>query len=86
MEQGPDLETKPMTRKRTTNRFRPDGTYDSKPCDPNYFRDYYKNTLSVKCKCDRCGRMVCKARLVSHRTTDLCRHIVQELANLSHTE
>ena len=31
----------------TTTRWKPDGTYDKKPLDPNYFSKYYQKKLST---------------------------------------
>ena len=68
----PTVETKRKHKPRTTNRFREDGTYDNKPCDPNYFRDYYRNKLSIKTACDICGKEVTKARLRTHKQSAVC--------------
>ena len=68
---------------RTTDRLKADGSYDHKPTDPNYFRDYYRNKLSVKCLCDRCGRTICKARVNRHQDSDICKVIALTLSQNS---
>ena len=70
--QVPTLETKKKGKPRTTNRLKEDGTYDNKPCDPHYFRDYYRNKLSMKVACDTCGKEVTKARMRTHKQSLMC--------------
>ena len=42
----------------TSTRWKPDGTYDSKPLDPEYFSKYYQKKLSTPFKCPDCGRTI----------------------------
>ena len=57
----------------TINRHRPDGTYDKRPLDPNYFNKYYKNNLKKPYQCPDCGRTISsKSNLAKHRNTKIC--------------
>ena len=38
------------------NRYRPDGTYDNSPLDPDYFKKYYQRNLKKPFRCPDCGR------------------------------
>ena len=60
---------------RTTNRLKPDGSYDNKPTDPYYFRDYYRNKLSTKCACEVCGKDIVKIKMHKHQQTNKCQLI-----------
>ena len=64
--------------KKVSNRRKPDGSYDNKPTDPHYFRDYYRNKLSGKCPCDVCGKDVVGVKLKRHQQTNTC-HIIGDL-------
>ena len=55
------------------SRYKPDGTYDKKPLDPNYFSKYYQNKLSTPFTCPDCGRTITsKSNLSKHRQTNRC--------------
>ena len=57
----------------TTTRWKPDGTYDKKPLDPNYFSKYYQKKLSTPFTCPDCGRTISsKSNLSKHRQTNIC--------------
>ena len=57
----------------TSTRWKPDGTYDSKPLDPEYFSKYYQKKLSTPFKCPDCGRTISsKSNLSKHRQTNVC--------------
>ena len=58
------------------NRRKEDGTYDNKPLDPHYFRDYYRNKLSCKGTCEICGKEIVKVRIGRHQQTMKCRMLV----------
>ena len=65
----PINEEKPLQR----SRWREDGSYDDRPLDPNYFRKYYKNNLSIPFKCPDCGRTISsKSNLSKHQKTNVC--------------
>ena len=65
------VEPLPTTR---TGRWKPDGTYNKKPLDPEYFTKYYHNKLSTPFKCPDCGRTISsKSNLSKHRQTHICR-------------
>ena len=55
------------------NRRNPNGSYNSKPLDKNYFRNYYKKNLSTPFQCPDCGRKISsKSNLSKHRQTAVC--------------
>ena len=55
------------------SRYKPDGTYDKKPLDPNYFSKYYQKILSNPFTCPDCGRTITsKSNLSKHRQTNVC--------------
>ena len=57
----------------TSTRWKPDGTYDKKPLDPDYFNKYYQRKLSIPFKCPHCGRTISsKSNLSKHRQTNIC--------------
>ena len=57
----------------TSTRWKPDGTYDKKPLDPNYFSKYYQKKLSTPFTCPDCGRTITsKSNLSKHRQTIRC--------------
>ena len=55
------------------DRRRPDGTYDKRPLDPDYFKKYYKNNPQIPYQCPDCGRTIStKTNLSRHRNMKLC--------------
>ena len=57
----------------TSTRWKPDGTYDKKPLDPDYFSKYYRKKLSTPFTCPDCGRTISsKSNLSKHRQTNIC--------------
>lgn len=57
----------------TSTRWKPDGTYDKKPLDPEYFSTYYQRKLSIPFKCPDCGRTInSKSNLSKHRQAKIC--------------
>ena len=66
----------PSTPKNTptaNTRWRPDGTYDKRPLDEDYFNTYYQETLKIPFKCSECGRTISsKSNLSKHRQTNVC--------------
>lgn len=57
----------------TSRRWQPDGTYDKKPLDPDYFSKYYQKKLSTPFTCPDCGRTITsKSNLSKHRQTNIC--------------
>lgn len=59
----------------TSSRWNEDGTYNSKPLDKNYFKNYYQNKLACKIDCPDCGRKISKTNLSKHRQTAICKNI-----------
>ena len=61
-------------RPKNPDRHLPDGSYNSKPFDPLYFKKYYQ--LKVKgrpVECARCGGLVCDAlHMTMHQKTRKC--------------
>ena len=54
----------------TSTRWNPDGTYDKKTLDPDYFNTYYQKQLSTPFQCPDCGRTISsKSNLSKHRQT-----------------
>ena len=54
-------------------RWKPDGTYDKKPLDEDYFKKYYHKNLKVPFKRPDCGRTISsKSNLSKHRQTSVC--------------
>ena len=48
-------------------------TYDKKPLDPDYFKNYFQKNLKQPFKCPDCGRtMSSKSNLSKHRQTKVC--------------
>ena len=61
------------TPRNTQSRWRPDGTYDKKPLDEDYFKNYYQKELKIPFKCPDCGRTISsKSNLSKHRQTKVC--------------
>jgi len=57
----------------TTTRWQPDGTYNKKPLDPEYFTKYYHKKLTTPFKCPDCGRTInSKSNLSKHRQSKVC--------------
>ena len=65
-----DLQTKKTrggNHKRAPWRNNSDGTYNNKPIDDNYFRDYYRTKLCEKITCDICNKEISKGHFVKHK-------------------
>jgi len=61
-------------------RHKPDGTYDNNPISESYFKDYYRDKLSIKICCPICNSMIGKQKMCKHQKTKKCRQL-QELQN-----
>jgi len=48
------------------------GKYNNNPTDPEYYKKYYHEKLSVKVQCPLCFREVCKMKLNRHQKFSLC--------------
>ena len=58
----------------TNTRWQPDGTYNKKPLDPNYFSKYYHQKLKTPFTCPDCGRTISsKSNYSKHRDTEICK-------------
>ena len=59
---------------KTSWRRQPNGYYNSKPIDENYFKKYYQDKTKQNCICEICGtQLSCKSNLAKHRKTKKCR-------------
>ncbi len=57
-------------------RHNPDGTYNNKPIDKEYFKRYYDEKLKdVKVLCDQCGFMCSKTKYRRHQRSAKCLQI-----------
>ena len=50
----------------------PDGSYNNKPSDPNYFKNYFHTAGSELTTCYRCGTTCRKNYLCAHTKTKKC--------------
>ena len=58
-----------------TSRWKTNGTYDTKPLDPDYFKKYYQSKLKTPFTCPDCGKTIAnKTNLSKHRNTKKCRN------------
>ncbi len=56
-------------------RWKPDGTYDKKPLDPDYFKNYYQGSFKTPIKRPDCGKTITsKSSLPKHRQTNFCKN------------
>lgn len=66
----------PQTKKRgkpiNPDRHLPDGTYNNKPLDPDYFKKYYMEKTKGKVQCSCCGSMVEKSGIARHKRSSIC--------------
>ena len=70
LHQSDNIHNPPTT---TSTRWKPDGTYDKRPLDPEYFSKYYQKKLSTPFTCPECGRTITsKSNLSKHRQTKKC--------------
>ena len=68
-----DEQQEPITPIHT--RWNEDGTYNSKPLDPQYFKKYFQKHLKQPFQCPDCKRMISsKSNLSKHRSTKICRN------------
>ena len=66
-------QTPPTPRKPQSTRWQPNGTYNKKRLDPNYFRKYYQQNLKTPFTCPDCGQTISsKSNLSKHRHTKKC--------------
>ena len=55
------------------SRHLPNGKYNNKPLDPDYYKKYWKaNLASVKVECPRCGVLTGKCQSARHYSTKVC--------------
>jgi len=69
----PDPTTKRTYHRRATWRYNEDGTYNKKPNDPEYFKNYYQEkSKGVRFKCE-CGGVFLKTGISRHRNSKYCK-------------
>ena len=57
------------------SRWKPDGTYDKKTLDPDYFKHYYQTNLKTPIKRPDCGKTITsKSNHSKHRQTNICKN------------
>ena len=64
--------TRKIMERRASWRYRDDGTYNNNPLSGTYFRDYYRDKLSIKKECELCNRPVCVQQIKRHQKSSLC--------------
>ena len=65
-------EPRPTRRPRNPERHKPDGTYNAKPLDPEYFKNYYHKAKQPK-ECEVCGKVLASgSHMKRHRGTNKC--------------
>ena len=74
-----------------SKRLMPDGTYNVKPVDPEYFKKYYHKQGYELTTCSHCGVECRKNYMFRHKKTDKCaqrmrRHIEAKLIDLKNSE
>lgn len=58
---------------KTSLRIMPDGSYNKKPLDPDYYKKYFDDKLrGVKIECPKCGITVGKGKIARHYSTKIC--------------
>ena len=87
----PMAEPEPKKRKgrgiTAPHRHRADGTYDSRPNDPDYFRKYYQERTLRDIPCPNCGCNIKDAtRKARHMRTKKCMNFNKALLNDPPTE
>ena len=66
-------ETKVIQNKKISNRLNENGTYNSKPLDPQYFVNYYQAHLKdVKIPFPYCGILTLKVQIYQHNRSQKC--------------
>ena len=61
-----------VKQQKISKRRLPDGSYDKKPLDPDYFDKYYHSQGSQIITCHRCGSQCRKNYLSKHMNTSKC--------------
>ena len=65
-------------------RYLPDGRYDNKPLDKEYFKIYYHKKWCVPYTCGICGRTLANDQKVKqHENSAVCQKAKKQLENLS---
>ncbi len=65
-------------------RHLPDGKYDSKPLDKEYFKKYYHKKYCVPYTCGICGRTLANdQKIKQHENSAVCQKAKKHLENVS---
>ena len=65
-------ETPRTRRPRNPDRHLPDGKYNAKPLDPEYFKKYYHEAKQPK-ECEMCGKIIASgSHMKRHRDSNKC--------------
>ncbi len=65
-------------------RHLPDGRYDNKPLDPDYFKKYYHKKWCVPYTCGICGRTLANSQKIKqHENSAICLKAKHKLENVS---
>ena len=77
---------KQKRRIRAPERYRPDGTYNSYPLSPTYWRDY-KRATKCQCECPYCHTIFCHKDNLNghHRKSKKCKKLREALASEAET-
>ena len=54
------------------SRRMPDGSYNNKPLDPEYFKKYWQEKLTIHVECPRCGKFTGKGKMFRHFKSASC--------------
>ena len=54
-----------------------DGTYNNKPSDPEYFKNYYSKHILCRVQCEYCSKLIQKTKLRQHHNTLRCQAFQQ---------
>ncbi len=73
--------TEPPSKKISYRRL-PDGSYNNKPSDPEYFNNYYHTRGAELISCHRCGMACRKNYLSQHLKTKKCINEFEKFAEL----
>ena len=77
-----DSETTDKPKLRAKWRHNPDGTYNNKPIDKDYFKKYYeqhyKNQSVI---CDKCGYTTAKQKIRRHQKSKHCLNVQEFIDN-----
>ena len=75
---------KPHKVKRNPERYLADGTYNSKPLDPDYFKKYWREHSNKEYKCPICEKVIFSCdKIKRHEKSRFCLRAQALLENLN---